>query len=58
VRTIIESRLEEVLKTLREHKDQLHLVAAKLLEKETLEGEEFLELIGQKTIEPPAALEA
>jgi cell division protease FtsH len=58
VRTIIESRLEEVSKTLREHKDQLHLVAAKLLEKETLEGEEFLELIGQKTIEPPAALEA
>jgi cell division protease FtsH len=58
VRTIIESRLEEVSKTLREHKDQLHLVAAKLLEKETLEGEEFLELIGQKTIEPPAALKA
>jgi cell division protease FtsH len=55
VRTIIESRLEGALKTLRDHKDLLHLVAAKLLEKETLEGEEFLELIGQKNFQPPAA---
>jgi cell division protease FtsH len=58
VRTIIESRLEEVLKTLREHENLLHLVAAKLLEKETLEGEEFMELIGQKNVEQPAAAEA
>jgi cell division protease FtsH len=58
VRTIIESRLEEVLKTLREHEDLLHLVAAKLLEKETLEAEEFLELIKEKTNQQPAAQEA
>jgi cell division protease FtsH len=58
VRTIIESRLEEVLKTLREHEDLLHLVAAKLLEKETLESEEFLELIKEKTNQQPAAQEA
>ncbi|MGO9119250.1 MAG: ATP-dependent zinc metalloprotease FtsH [Desulfomonilaceae bacterium] len=58
VRAIIESRLEEVLKTLREHEDLLHLVAAKLLEKETVEGEEFLELIKGKTNQQPAAREA
>ena len=58
VRTIIESRLEGVLETLREHEDLLHLVAAKLLEKETLEAEEFLELIKEKTNQQPAVREA
>ena len=58
VRTIIESRLEEALKTLREREDLLHLVAAKLVEKETVEGEEFLELIKEKSNQRAAAREA
>jgi len=58
VRTIIEERLEGVLMTLHEHEDLLHIVAAKLLEKETLEAEEFLELIKEKTNRQPAAKEA
>ena len=58
VRTIIEERLEGVLMTLHEHEDLLHLVAAKLLGKETLEAEEFLELIKEKTNRKPAAKEA
>ena len=44
--------------TLHEHEDLLHIVAAKLLEKETLEAEEFLELIKEKTNKQPAAKEA
>ena len=44
--------------TLHEHEDLLHLVAGKLLEKETLEAEEFLELIKEKTNKQPAAQEA
>jgi cell division protease FtsH len=46
VRSIIDSRLEGVQKTLREHVDLLHLVAKRLLERETIEGDEFLVLIG------------
>ena len=45
VRSIIESRMNQALETLKEHVDLLHKVAGKLLEKETLEGEEFLELV-------------
>jgi cell division protease FtsH len=48
VRSIIDARLEQVLHTLREHEDLLHLVAERLLTKETIESEEFLELIGRK----------
>jgi cell division protease FtsH len=48
VRSIIDARLEQVLHTLREHEDLLHLVAERLLAKETIESEEFLELIGRK----------
>jgi cell division protease FtsH len=58
VRTIIEKRLEGVLMTLHKHEDLLHLVAGKLLEKETLEAEEFLELVKDKTNQQPAAQEA
>jgi cell division protease FtsH len=47
VRNIIDARMKEVLSTLREHEDLLHLVAQKLLEKETLESEEFMALIGR-----------
>jgi cell division protease FtsH len=58
VRTIIEERLHGVLMTLHEHEKLLHIVAAKLLEKETIEAGEFLELIGRKAIQEPAAAEA
>ncbi len=45
VRTIIDSRMSQAIETLKEHVDLLHKVAAKLLEKETLEGEEFMKLV-------------
>ncbi len=58
VRRIIEARMEEVLKTLKEHDDLLHLVAKRLLDVETIEAEEFLELIGMKPTEEVVAKEA
>lgn len=48
VRAIVESRMHSAIDTLRQHEDLLHTVAEKLLEKETLEADEFLELIGGK----------
>ena len=57
VRSIIHSRLEGVEETLRNRVDLLHLVANRLLEKETIEGEEFLELIGLNETEPAAVEE-
>jgi len=48
VRSIIDARLEQVLDTLRQHEDVLHKVAERLLVKETIEAEEFLEIIGRK----------
>jgi cell division protease FtsH len=45
VRTIVESRMDLVLETLRSHENLLHRVAARLLEKESIEGDEFRELI-------------
>ena len=58
VRHIIEARMEEVLKTLKEHDDLLHLVAKRLLDVETIEAEEFLELVGMKPTEEVVATEA
>jgi cell division protease FtsH len=58
VRRIIEARMEEVLKTLKEHDDLLHLVAKRLLDIETIEAEEFLELIGMKPTAEVVAKEA
>ncbi|MGO9116128.1 MAG: ATP-dependent zinc metalloprotease FtsH [Desulfomonilaceae bacterium] len=58
VRHIIEARMEEVLKTLKEHDDLLHLVAKRLLDVETIEAEEFLELISVKPTEEVIAKEA
>jgi cell division protease FtsH len=55
VRSIVEDRMEQAIGTLREHEDLLHLVAQRLLEKETLEGEEFNELIGVKETDLPMA---
>jgi cell division protease FtsH len=48
VRSIIEARLEGVLNTHKEHEDLLHLVAERLLVKETIEEDEFRELIAKK----------
>jgi len=58
VRSIIESRMKQALETLRDHEDLLHRVAGRLLEKETLEDEEFLALIGRTYPEKAAAGEA
>jgi len=46
VRKILAERMEEVKKLLATKKDLLEKVATSLLEKETLESEEFLELVG------------
>lgn len=48
VRAIIEQRSEAALNTLREKETLLHKVAERLLETETIEAEEFLELIGRQ----------
>jgi cell division protease FtsH len=48
VRAIVENRMQGVLKTLEEYKDLLELVASKLLEKETLEAQEFMDLISSR----------
>jgi cell division protease FtsH len=48
VRSIVDSRLNQTLQTLREHEDLLHLIASNLLEKETLDGDEFMSLIASK----------
>lgn len=55
VRRIMDSRMDGVLATLRAHEDLLHRVADKLLEKETIEGDEFLTLIGTKPLQKAAA---
>jgi cell division protease FtsH len=55
VRKIVESRMEGVIKTLQEHQELLHRVAAKLIELETLEGDYFTELIGQNSPQEAAA---
>jgi len=54
VRRIIDARMEGVLLTLREKEGLLHLVATKLLEKETIESDEFVKLIDQALPEAAA----
>jgi cell division protease FtsH len=44
VRNIMDSRMEGVESLLRQHEDLLHKIAERLLEKETLDGDEFREL--------------
>jgi len=48
VREIVENRMKGASETLQQHEELLHLVAERLLEKETLEKEEFLEIIGRE----------
>ncbi len=60
VRTILDERMVIVRNLLATKKEMLEKVATSLLEKETLESEEFLELLGtsdQETEEKPAAPE-
>jgi len=45
IQKIIDNAYQRALKTLREHKDKLDIIAAKLIEKETIEREEFEELM-------------
>jgi len=56
VRTILDERMVNVKNLLETKKDLLEKVAAVLLEKETLEGEEFMQLVGldNGTAEPKA----
>lgn len=55
VRMIIESRMDGVLETLRDHNDLLHEIAARLLEKETIESDEFMELVAGRKPKAAAA---
>ncbi len=58
VRRKIDSRMQEVLKALREHQDLLHVVAERLLNRGTIEERERIELIGQPIPEEPIAKRA
>ncbi len=55
VRRIVDERMEKVFQTLREQEPFLHTVAEKLIEKETIESEEFLQLIGRRPDQTQAA---
>ncbi len=48
VKLILDERMKEVLKTLEDKKEQLAIVANRLLEKETVESEELVELLKGK----------
>lgn len=53
IRNIVDSRMQEVVRTLQENELLLHKVAQRLLQKETIEAEEFFELIGKQEPEQP-----
>lgn len=55
VRSIMEERLDQVVETLKQHEKLLHKVAERLLEKETIEAEEFKELVGFPVVESRVA---
>ncbi len=44
--TIISSQYDKAMTILKEHEDKLHEISKFLLEKETISGEEFMELLG------------
>jgi ATP-dependent Zn protease len=48
VRAIVEKRMESVILTLHDKEKLLHKIAERLLEKETIEAEEFFELLGEQ----------
>ena len=58
VRKIISKCFENARKILRENREKLDLVAVNLLEKETLEGEEFEKLVGPKKDKKEEKIEA
>lgn len=47
IKKIIDSRFEEAKKILKKNKEKLTLVAGELIKRETLEGDEFEELVGK-----------
>ena len=54
VRKIVNEAYEHVLTLLREHRDKLDLIATTLMEEETINQEEFLELMGEPVPAAPA----
>lgn len=48
IKNIIDGCYQDALNLLREHKDQLEAVSMALLERETLDGDEFAEIIGKE----------
>lgn len=52
VRILIESAYERTRKLLNDHREQLEIIAAKLLEKEVLFKDDLVELIGKRPFEP------
>jgi len=55
VRWIIDERLDQVVDTLKSHEELLHQVARRLLEKETIEGEDLRELTDADVLRRRAA---
>jgi cell division protease FtsH len=60
IKRIMDSAFEKSTAVIREHRDMLDAIAKTLLEKETIEGNEFLALLGEspKTEEPSPTVEA
>ena len=53
-RKMMDNAYERCTEILTEHMDQLHVVASVLYEKETVEAEEFIELMNGRTLTAPA----
>ncbi|MBQ1251364.1 MAG: ATP-dependent zinc metalloprotease FtsH [Firmicutes bacterium] len=53
-RKMMDSAYERCTEILTEHMDQLHVIASVLYEKETVEAEEFIELMNGRTLNAPA----
>jgi hypothetical protein len=58
VREMVESALDQAIKTTVEHRDKLDALVAALLEHETLDGKEVMEIFGPgHTLDPEAGVE-
>ncbi|MBQ6810783.1 MAG: ATP-dependent zinc metalloprotease FtsH, partial [Firmicutes bacterium] len=54
-RNMMDHAYERCTEILSEHIDQLHIIAKVLYEKETVEAEEFMDLMNGRTLNPPTA---
>jgi len=54
-RKMMDHAYERCTEILSEHIDQLHIIAKVLYEKETVEAEEFMDLMNGRTLNPPTA---